>query len=164
MSRLPLLALAAMFVCGGSGIALADCADYGVKAVQQQNENVSLGCGFSGLRWHSDAAGHAAFCGLVGEGSVSGETAIRETELAKCRPAVAADDDNSPERQCQRSQIAEGTAASQQRAQSAAHSVLGRERAEMINSGLTQCLYQDLGCTGSNGERTCWMSVECCAK
>lgn len=170
MSRLPFLALVALFFCFVGGAAFANCLQYGATATAQQNENVALGCGFSGLRWHGDTAGHAAFCALVGEGKVSGETAIREAELAKCRPAApagaadAAGDANTPAGQCQRTEVAEGTGTSKQEAQNAAHDQLGRQRAEMINSGLTQCMYHDLGCAGSGSERTCWMSVECCAK
>lgn len=164
MSRLPLLTLAVLFVCAGSGAALANCTEYGATAAAQQSENKSLGCGFSGLRWHSNAVSHAAFCSLVGEGAVSGETAIREAELAGCRPASVAEDDNTQARECQRSEIAEGAGTSNQRAKNAAHSLLGRQRAEMVNSGLTQCLYQALGCTGSDTGSTCWMSVECCSR
>lgn len=170
MTRLFLQALAMFVFCVSSGAALADCADYGSNAVAQQNENISLGCGFSGLRWHGDAASHTGFCRLVGEGTVSGETTIREAELAKCRPAEAIEpaeameNDSAQPTQCERSEIAEGKGATNGSAQSAAHSSLGRPRAEMMNAGLTQCMYHGLGCTGANSERTCWMSVECCAK
>lgn len=170
MTRLLLQALSMFVFCISSGAALADCADYGSTAVAQQNENISLGCGFSGLRWHSDAASHTRFCRLVGEGTISGETAIREAELAKCRPAevvepaAAVENDSGESSQCERSEIAEGKGNSSGSARSAAHSLLGRPRAEMMNAGLTQCMYHDLGCTGANSERTCFLSVECCAK
>lgn len=169
MTRLLPHALAVFVFCVSSGAAFADCADYGSTAVAQQNENISLGCGFSGLRWHSDAASHAGFCRLVGEGTVSGETAIREAELAKCRPAQvvepaeAAENDSVQPSQCERSEIAEGKGINNGSARSAAHSLLGRPRAEMMNAGLTQCMYHDLGCTGANSERICFLSVECCA-
>lgn len=176
MTRLFLQALAMFVFCVSSGAALANCADYGSTAVAQQNENISLGCGFSGLRWHSDAASHTGFCRLVGEGTISGETAIREAELAKCRPAEAMEpaeavepaeaieNDSVQPTQCERSEIAEGKGVTNGSARSAAHSSLGRPRAEMMNAGLTQCMYHDLGCTGANSERTCFLSVECCAK
>lgn len=175
MNRLLLQALAILLFCVSSSVALANCVGYGSAAVAQQAENVSLGCGFSGLRWHSDAAGHAGFCLLVGEGKASGETTIREEELAKCRPAEVMEpveamepadvmeNDSAQATQCERSEIAEGKGTTNGRAQSAAHSSLGRPRAEMMNAGLTQCMYHGLGCTGANSERTCWMSVECCA-
>jgi len=182
MTRLLLQALAMFVFCVSSSAALANCADYGSTAVAQQNENISLGCGFSGLRWHSDAASHTGFCRLVGEGTISGETAIREAELAKCRPAEVVEpaeamepaevmepaetveNDSVQPSQCERSEIAEGKGVNNGSARSAAHSLLGRPRAEMMNAGLTQCMYHDLGCTGANSERTCFLSVECCAK
>lgn len=145
-------------------VAYADCAEYGATAVAQQKENIELGCGISGLRWHTDEASHAGFCRLVGEGLVSSETALREVELAKCRPVEELEVEDKQPDQCQRSEIAEGTGKTRQSAMGAAQDLLGRERAEMTNSGLTKCLYHDLGCTGPNGNKTCFLSVGCCAK
>lgn len=173
MNRLPVVALVVLFFCTGMGAAIANCSDYGAKAMVQHNENVALGCGFSGLRWHGDMVSHTAFCSLAGEGTAAGETALREAQLDQCRSAVAeapvdapdaADEANTPARHCQKSEIAEGSGASTSLARGAAQSQLGRQQAEMLNGGLTQCLFHDLGCAGSNPERTCWMSVECCAK
>lgn len=174
MSRFFSKAFAFLLMLIWPGFVMANCLDYGTTAAAQQKENLDLGCGFSGLRWHGDVAAHAGFCSLVGEATASGETAIREAELARCRPAEAAmeDDDDIAEPeddvaqndgQCLRSEVAEGTGDSKRSARDAAHSMLGRGRAEMMNEGLTECLYHDLGCSGSGNDHTCWMSVGCCA-
>lgn len=165
MSRSPCRALAFLLICAWPGFALADCADYGATAAAQQKENIALGCGYSGLRWHGDAVGHAGFCNLVGEGTASGETARREVDLAKCRPAATIEqEETTGSGECRRSEIAEGKGVGSANARSAAHDMLGRARAEMINDGLTKCLFHDLGCSGPNNDRTCWMSVGCCAQ
>lgn len=171
MSRFFSNAFAFLFMLTWPGFVMANCLDYGTTAAAQQNENLDLGCGFSGLRWHGDVAAHAGFCSLVGEATASGETAIREAELARCRPAAEPpaeepEDDIAaqPDGECSRSEVAEGRGNSRQSARGAARDQLGRARAEMMNDGLTQCLYHDLGCSGPNNDRTCWMSVGCCAR
>jgi hypothetical protein len=172
MSRFSSKALAFLLMLVWPGLVMANCLDYGTTAAAQQTENLDLGCGFSGLRWHGDVAAHTGFCSLVGEATASGETAIREAELARCRPvpdameeevAEPVDETEQDANECRRSEVAEGTGDSNQSARNAAHSMLGRGRAEMMNEGLTECLYHNLGCSGPGNERTCWMSVECCA-
>ena len=163
------LALAGVFSALVPAAAVAACADYGALAVAQQIENRELGCGFSGVRWHEDGAAHGGFCALVGEGAASGETAIREAKLATCRQTQGAGNDavepveDEQETTCQRSEISEGKGATTQEARGNAQDGLGLVRAQMINAGLQQCLFYDLGCTGPNGDRTCYLSVNCCS-
>lgn len=128
MIRSPLQVLTFLLICVWPGLALADCAEYGTTAAAQQNENLTLGCGYTGLRWHADIGAHAGFCSLVGEGTASGETAIREAELARCRPAAEppaeepVDDIGvQSDGECRRSEVAEGRGNSRQSARDAAH-------------------------------------------
>lgn len=144
------------------GAASANCADYGRTAAAQQQENLDLGCGFSGLRWHGDAGTHSGYCGLAGTGAADNELAIREKSLAGCRTNSAANAPAEEADACRTSEIGEGQGTSSQRAEGAAMDKLGRARAEMIQAGLSKCLWNDLGCTGPNGNRTCFMSVRCC--
>lgn len=158
--------LAALIVAVfASGSAAADCSDYGALAVAQQQENVALGCGFTGLRWHVDGAAHAGFCTLVGESAAAAESSVREEALAGCRArAEVADPEPEPEPQggeCIRSEVAEGKGETRERARGAAIEKLGRERAEALNQGLS-CRFNDLGCVGDQPNMTCYLSLYCC--
>ncbi len=67
------------------------CSTYGNTAKIQQSENINLGCGFSGQRWHTNKTAHRIFCLAVGEDNADTETAIRDHKLDTCRMAKAAD-------------------------------------------------------------------------
>jgi hypothetical protein len=64
--------------------ALADCDWYVKTALEQQQRNVNLKCGFSGAEWSVDKAAQANWCASVGP-DVSRTTAQkREAQLAQC--------------------------------------------------------------------------------
>lgn len=42
--------------------AQSSCKWYGSTALKQQKRNEQLGCKFSGPQWHSNLAGHIAWC------------------------------------------------------------------------------------------------------
>lgn len=167
---LPLLIAAIFFVSPSS--ANASCLDYGTMAVEQQKENIANGCGFIGLRWHNNQAGHEGFCRLVGEDQASNETTFRSAKINECQPELELEQEEitndqinaGDATQCMRSDPVKGTDISRGRAREKARDQLGKIRAELINSGLTKCIYHDLGCTGVAGNQTCWLSVGCCAK
>lgn len=64
--------------------ALANCDWYVKTALEQQQRNVQLKCGFSGAEWSVDKGAHATWCASVGP-DVSRETAQkREAALGQC--------------------------------------------------------------------------------
>lgn len=168
MSRLAFLTIGLLLAIAVPAPALADCAGYGASAAAQQRENVAKDCGFRGPRWHAGQDAHARFCQLVGEGAANNETAVRAGMLAKCRRAgggAGGGGDNANQaRRCEKSEVAEGTGPNNRDARDAARSQLGRVRAEMMNAGLTQCRYNELGCNRRGNERTCFLSVRCCER
>ena len=164
MIRLKIGALVLALMLATPFQAMANCAQYGATATQQQRENARLGCGFKGPRWHTNAGAHAGFCALAGDGVADAETALRAGKLVKCRRAAGGGDNANQARRCEKSEVAEGTGPSKRDARDAAHSQLGRVRAEMVNAGLSQCRYTDLGCTRQGNDRTCFLSVSCCER
>lgn len=151
------------------------CQNYGTESVAQQNANVENSCGFSGLRWHTDGRAHETFCKIFGASVAQEELQGRQVLLEPCltveeaEEAVDEDADALPEAQdeqvaamCLKSDIAEGKGQTTQAARSAAQDKLGLPRAELMNQGYNKCLFNDLGCTGGNGARTCYLSVNCC--
>ena len=65
----------------------ARCSEYAKTAVQQNNENVALGCGFTGARWDSSAAEN--WCRAVSPDLPVSETAARADALNDCRAQIA---------------------------------------------------------------------------
>jgi hypothetical protein len=80
----------------GVGSATADqnlnCDAYAAKAVQQQKENQSLGCGFSGGAWSTDYQGHRNWCvgPTVKMANLTKVDNSRTGALAACRQKDAA--------------------------------------------------------------------------
>ena len=59
------------------------------RAVQQNEENIALNCGFTDARWNSNRADHENWCQAVGADAAAKHTAARKTALDKCRYAIA---------------------------------------------------------------------------
>lgn len=81
-------AISALTVLGSLAVfpaaALANCDWYVKTALEQQQRNLKLKCGFSGAEWSVDKAAHATWCASVGP-DVSRTTAQkREAALKQC--------------------------------------------------------------------------------
>ena len=144
--------------------AASDCSSYGDTAAAQHAQNKANNCGFSGLRWHSDRNAHETFCNLVGTGNAAKETRKRQRDLDKCLSSGGQQEEVEAAPQCKKSDIAVGKGATNQLARGSAQDQLGAQRAQMIHDGYSKCLYNDLGCTGPNGDKTCRLSVRCCTQ
>jgi hypothetical protein len=64
--------------------ASANCDWYVKTALEQQQRNVKLKCGFSGAEWSIDKGAHAAWCASVGPDTSRATAQKREADLAKC--------------------------------------------------------------------------------
>ena len=71
----------AMTFSGQSAFAQANCAMYGKLALQQQKENATKKCGFTGSRWSDDLKAHIAWCGTVGPQQWKAELQLRKKML-----------------------------------------------------------------------------------
>jgi hypothetical protein len=75
---------------GASPSAIASrCGEYARTAVQQNDENVALRCGFTDARWNPNQADHENWCRGVDPAATAGETAARKAALETCREQVA---------------------------------------------------------------------------
>jgi hypothetical protein len=72
----------------------AECQLYADSAVDQNKENNNLGCKFRSERWHRNRTAHFLFCKAVGSDLSDLETGKRATKLARCRDALAANENN----------------------------------------------------------------------
>lgn len=63
-----------------------NCGAYATAAIEQQNQNVALGCGFSGNAWHTDFQRHFGWCARpdVRMENLTTEDYARKDALAKC--------------------------------------------------------------------------------
>jgi hypothetical protein len=77
LSTLGLLAL-------GASAASANCDWYVKTALEQQQRNLKLKCGFSGAEWSVDKGGHAAWCASVGPDVSKASAQKREAALTQC--------------------------------------------------------------------------------
>ena len=87
--RLSLAACLAAFA-GVAGLASeasaqANCDTYGKLALQQQQENVELKCGFTGSAWTPDLKTHIAWCGTVGPDQWKAQLQARKQQLDACK-------------------------------------------------------------------------------
>ncbi|HML44460.1 MAG: hypothetical protein JNN24_10425 [Hyphomicrobium zavarzinii] len=65
--------------------AQANCDTYGKLAIQQQQENVALKCGFTGPEWSPDLKAHVAWCGGVGPDQWKVQLQKRKQQLDACK-------------------------------------------------------------------------------
>lgn len=65
--------------------AQASCDVYGKLALEQQQENVELKCGFSGPAWSADLKAHVAWCATVGPDRWKAELQARKQQLDACK-------------------------------------------------------------------------------
>ncbi|WP_421724263.1 hypothetical protein [Bauldia sp.] len=158
-----MVVLALLASLTGSAEAQDACRAYADTAVAQHETNRENGCGFAGVRWHTDRRGHETFCRVFGPKKADEEAEARQASLDGC---IAKTTDeagtDAATGACRKSEIAEGEGATTQAARAAAQDKLGFQRAQMINDGYPKCLFHQLGCTGGSGARTCWLSVSCC--
>lgn len=87
--KLALSALVAAMAWSGTSIVAqaanpAVCAMYAQGAVFQQSKNINLGCGYGGIRWSGNYAGHYAWCLGAPIGAVQFEGNVRKNMLQQC--------------------------------------------------------------------------------
>ena len=64
--------------------ALANCDWYVKTALEQQQRNLNMKCGFSGAEWSVDKDAHSAWCAKVGPDDSRASAQKREAALAQC--------------------------------------------------------------------------------
>jgi hypothetical protein len=64
--------------------AYANCDWYVKTALEQQQRNLKMKCGFSGADWSVDKNAHAAWCASVGPDVSRATAQKREAELGQC--------------------------------------------------------------------------------
>jgi len=64
--------------------ALANCDWYVKTALEQQQRNLKLKCGFSGAEWSVDKAAHGTWCASVGPDVSRATAQKREAALTQC--------------------------------------------------------------------------------
>jgi hypothetical protein len=73
-------------LAAGAAGALADgCETYGKLALQQQKENESRKCGFTGAEWSSDLKAHIAWCAGVSPQEWQAKLQGRKQQLDECK-------------------------------------------------------------------------------
>jgi hypothetical protein len=80
-----LAALASVAGFASGAHAQANCDTYGRLALQQQQENVELKCGFTGPEWSPDLKAHIAWCGTVGPDQWKVQLQTRKQQLDSCK-------------------------------------------------------------------------------
>ena len=68
----------------GASAASANCDWYVKTALEQQQRNLKLKCGFSGAEWSVDKGAHTAWCASVGPDTSKASAQKREAQLATC--------------------------------------------------------------------------------
>lgn len=68
----------------GASAASANCDWYVKTALEQQQRNLKLKCGFSGAEWSVDKGAHAAWCASVGPDVSKASAQKREAALTQC--------------------------------------------------------------------------------
>ena len=61
------------------------CYGYAKGAINDEQQNVSLGCGFSGPAWQSSLDNHWLWCSGASAGAPEGQQKMRAEQLATCR-------------------------------------------------------------------------------
>jgi hypothetical protein len=75
---------AAAILAGGSATASANCDWYVKTALEQQQRNLKMKCGFSGSEWSVDKSAHVAWCASVGPDESRSTAQKREAQLNAC--------------------------------------------------------------------------------
>ena len=70
--------------CLETPVSINNCNFYAFRAVKQNKANLALGCGYSGLRWQSNAAAHKAFCQITNFVTADLEDQARVSSLVQC--------------------------------------------------------------------------------
>jgi hypothetical protein len=60
------------------------CEPYAKTAVSQNEENIRLGCGYSGIKWHSDYERHLQWCQTVSQSEADAAVEERARALKQC--------------------------------------------------------------------------------
>ena len=83
--RVLLPVLAMLGVLGfGVNAASANCDWYVKTALEQQQRNLKLKCGFSGAEWSVDKSAHSTWCASVGPDVSRASAQKREAALGQC--------------------------------------------------------------------------------
>jgi hypothetical protein len=82
-SAFPVLVLLGAVV-GMTLPASANCDWYVKTALEQQQRNLKLKCGFAGAEWSVDKGAHSAWCATVSPDTSRASAQKREADLAKC--------------------------------------------------------------------------------
>lgn len=93
-TRTVCLMVSALFVSSWTSARAAsdvECAQYAETTVEQHADNLQLGCGYSGLRWHANKLGHFVFCKAADKNTIDAETQVRAAMLQQCSPEMAED-------------------------------------------------------------------------
>lgn len=101
-TRTVIIALSALLATGWtSALAASDveCAQYAETTVAQHADNLKLGCGYAGLRWHDNKLGHFVFCKAVDKNTIDAEIQVRAALLQQCAPDAV--DDPQPRAEAQ---------------------------------------------------------------
>lgn len=86
--------VSALFATGWTSAQAAsdvECAQYAETTVAQHADNLRLGCGYSGLRWHDNKLGHFVFCKAADKNTIDAEIQVRAAMLQQCSPDVVED-------------------------------------------------------------------------
>jgi len=85
-TALPRATLLALVLLGAALAtpAAANCDWYVKTALEQQQRNLKLKCGFSGAEWSVDKSAHATWCASVSPDTSRASAQKREAELAQC--------------------------------------------------------------------------------
>jgi hypothetical protein len=68
----------------GANTASANCDWYVKTALEQQQRNLKLKCGFAGAEWSVDKGAHATWCASVGPDVSRASAQKREAALTQC--------------------------------------------------------------------------------
>jgi hypothetical protein len=80
---LPVLAMLGALALGANA-ASANCDWYVKTALEQQQRNLKLKCGFAGAEWSVDKGAHATWCASVGPDVSRASAQKREAALTQC--------------------------------------------------------------------------------
>ena len=88
---IPAFGLGFFAIVATSGMSQAEaagknfCNKYAKNAVKHYNQNIRLGCGFTGLEWHAWKSGHRQWCRATPKGIVQIGHDNRVAQLSRCR-------------------------------------------------------------------------------